>query len=141
MQFSKDSTHRRMVLSTAWIFIVLNYLYADVLTLMQVTFSGYDTSTADNAELVSTMVSPEMLLGVAIFLEMAMVMAVFSRVLTYGINRWANIIVAIIHILGGLASFLVGPPTIYYIFFVAVEVSTLLFIVWYAWTWAKPQSG
>lgn len=136
MQVRKHSIDRRVVFSTTWIFVVLNYLYADVLVLL----SGHGAATAEEAELVNTLSSPEMFLVAAIYLEMAMVMAVFSRVLTYGINRWANIIVATIHILGGLASLFVVTNSIFYIFFVVVEVSALLFIVWYAWTWTEPQN-
>jgi len=71
---------------------------------------------------------------------MAMVMIVLSRFLKYGINRWVNIIVATLHALGAVASLFVAAPAIH-IFFVVVEVSALLFIVWYAWTWAEPQNG
>jgi hypothetical protein len=139
MQVRKQGTDRRIVISTLWIFYIFNILYADVLSLMGATFSGYDSSTAEDAELISTMVSPEMLLGVAIYLELGMVMIVLSRLLKYGINRWTNIVVAILQTLGLLASLFVGTPAIYYIFFVIVEVITLLFIIWYAWTWAEPN--
>jgi hypothetical protein len=141
MQLLKHGTDRKVILSTLWVFYILNIIYADILSLMHATFSGYDAPTAENAELVSTIVSPEMLLGVAIFLELGMVMVVLSRLLKHSVNRWANIVIAILHLLGLLASLFVGTPTIYYIFFVTVEVITLLFIVWYAWTWAEPQNG
>jgi len=98
-------------------------------------------TTAEEVELVNTMATPEMFLVSAIYLEMAMVMILLSRVLKYGINRWANIIIAALHTLGTLASFFVVAPPIFSIFFMVVEVITLLFIVWYAWTWASPQNG
>ena len=82
-----------------------------------------------------------MLLSTAIFLELAMVMVILSRLLKYGMNRWANIIVASLHTLGLIASVFVGTPTIFYIFFVVVEVSTLLFIIWYAWSWKEHQNS
>lgn len=143
MNSKKITKDRKVTLSTLWVFYILNILYADVITLMQANFSNYGSSTkalktVEDAELVSTIASPEMLLASAIFLELGMVMIVLSRLLKYGINRWANIVIAILHTLGLLASLLVGSPTIYYIFFVIVEVITLLFIVWYAWTWPKP---
>lgn len=133
MQDSKRGTDRRIVISAAWIFVTLNYLYADVLVLL----GRHGPSTAEEAELVSTLSSPEMLLVAAIFLQLAMVMIVLSRVLKYGINRWANLIVATLHALGASASLFVVTPPIFYIWFVVVEVITLLFIVGYAWSW-KP---
>lgn len=135
MQNINHGADRKIILSTLWVFYILNILYADVLSLMEATFSGYESSTAENAELVSTIVSPEMLLLIGIFLELGMVMIVLSRLLKHGVNRWANIVIAILHALVLLASLFVGTPKIYYIFFVIVEVSTLLFIVWYAWSW------
>jgi hypothetical protein len=118
-----------------WIFYLFNILYADVLSLM-----GWKAPSADGAELIETLVSPEMLLGAAILLETAIVMIVLSRVLRYNANRWINIAVALLHTVAVVASLLVGTPTIFYIFFVVVEVSALLFIAWYAWTWAEPQN-
>lgn len=141
MQVRKQGTDRKVILSTLWVFFMLNILYADVLSLMEATFSGYESSTAENAELISTIVSPEMLLLIGIILELGMVMIVLSRVLKHAVNRWANIVIAILQILVLLATLFVGTPAIYYIFFVIVEVITLLFIVWYAWTWAEPQNG
>ncbi|MEX0662509.1 MAG: DUF6326 family protein [Balneolaceae bacterium] len=136
MHDSKHGTDRKMVLSTIWIFYFFNIIYADILSLM----SGF-ASPAEPTELVETLISPEMLLVAAIFLQTGMVMIVLSRVLKHGINRWANIIIATLQTLGLLASLFVGTPTMYYIFFVIFEVSALLFIIWYAWTWARPVAN
>ena len=136
MQVSKQSTNRKVLISTIWVFYLFNILYADVLTIM-----GGTAPSADAAELIASLVSPVMLLVSAIFLETAMVMIVLSRVLKYRVNRWLNILIALLHTIGLVASLFVGTPTIYYLFFVVVEVSALLFIVWYAWTWAEPQNG
>lgn len=137
MQDSKHGTDRRMVISIAWTFVVLNYLYADVLVLL----SGHSASTPEEAELVKSLSSPEMMLVAAIYLQMAMVMAVLSRVLKYALNRWINLIISALHAIGATASLFVVTNASFYIFFVVFEVSALLFIAWYAWTWAKPQNG
>lgn len=134
MQVSQHGADRKAVLSAAWIFVTLNYVYANLLKLL----GGVAPTTAEEVELVKTLASPEMFLVAAIYLEMAMVMIILSRVLKFGINRWANIIVATFHGLGALASLSVVSPPIFYIFFVVVEVITLLFIVGYAWSWKAP---
>lgn len=59
-------------------------------------------------------------------------MILLSRVLTYRVNRWANIIVSIITILFVLGG---GNTSLSYIFFATVEIVAMLFIIWYAWTW------
>lgn len=133
MERESSSTDRRVILSTMWIFYVLNIIYADVLNLM-----GGEASTGNkDVELINSLMSPEMLLVSAIFLELAIVMVILARVLNHGINRWANIVIAILHTLGLLASVFVGTPTIFYLFFVFVEVATLSFIAWYAWSWKQ----
>jgi hypothetical protein len=137
MLTSMATKDRKMILSTSWIFVTLNYLYADVLVLME----GVAPTAPKEVELVSAILSPGMLLVVAIFLELAMVMVVLSRLLEYGINRWANVIIATLHTAGVLASLFVGTSTINYIFFVAVEVTTLLFIIRYAWSWKNPAGS
>lgn len=127
--------NRHAVLSTLWVFYVVNILYADVLNLM----GEASPTTEEGLELINTLVSPEMLLGTAVFLELAMVMIVLSRLLKYRINRWTNITIASLHAPGLLASLFVGTPTIYYMFFVMVEFITLLFIIRYAWTWIQSE--
>lgn len=131
MRVSKHGTDRRMVISATWIFVTLNYLFANIFKLL----GGVVPTTAEEVESVSSMATPEMLLFAAIYLEMAIVMIVLSRLLKYGINRWANMIIATLHALGAIASLFVVTPPIFSVFFVVVEVFALLFIVWYAWSW------
>jgi len=141
MELVKNGTDRKIVLSTLWVFFIVNIIYADIISLMEVTYTGYDVTTAENFELVKSILSPAMLLLIAIILELGMIMIVLSRVLRHAVNRWANIIVAIIQALVLTASLFVGSPDMYYIFFATVELTTLLFIVWYAWTWPKPTAA
>jgi len=130
---------RKVILSTLWVFFILNILYADVIGLMENIVIDVDISTAENGELIQSILSPAMLLGISIILELGMVMIVLSRVLKHAVNRWANIVIAIIQALVLIASLFVGSPKMYYIFFTTVELTTLLFILWYAWTWPKPN--
>ncbi|WP_406626667.1 DUF6326 family protein [Portibacter marinus] len=61
-------------------------------------------------------------------------MVLFSRVLKYKANRVANIIAGSIKTLIMVGTLLMGA-SYHYIFFAIIEISTTLFIVWYAWTW------
>ena len=133
MKPNETDNRRKVILSTLWIFYLCNILYADVLSLLGNVSTG--SSKELDTELLETLIAPEMLLAAAILLETAMVMIVLSRILKNGINRWANIVVGVLQIFALCTSLTVGSPTIYYIFFVTVEIATLLFIVWYAWTW------
>ena len=140
MQSLTHSTDRRVILSTLWLFFIVNIIYADVFSLIDVTFSGTDVSAAENADLINAIVTPGMLLLIAIILESGMAMIILARLLKHGINRWANIAIAVLQVLVLSASLFVGTPKIYYIFFATVELGTLMLIIWYAWTWKEPQS-
>jgi hypothetical protein len=133
MIVKKALKNRKVILSTLWIFYFINIMYADIIGVI-----SHLGSSGEIPDDVATIMTPPWMLASAIFLETGMVMIVLSRVLKHGINRWANIIVAIIQGSGLLASLFIGTHAMSYIFFVVVEMSTLLFIIWYAWTWPKP---
>jgi hypothetical protein len=121
---------RRMTLSTLWIFATLNYIYADVFTLF--FKSGVQNETAA--------MSAGAALGFAVLMETAIAMVLLSRVLKYGANRWANIIVGAIQTASVFSSLFTAPPAPFYLFFAAIEILCTLVIIWYAWTWPKPES-
>ncbi len=127
---------RKVILSTLWIFAILNYLYADV--------TGLHNSSILKEVLTGTVgglqITEGFLLIGAILMETAIVMVLLSRVLKYRANRWANIIAGVIHTVAVPSSMFVGTPALYYIFFASIEIACTLFIVWYAWTWRKQES-
>jgi len=53
--------------------------------------------------------------------------------LPYKTNRWVNIIIGAINIIGAVT----GGHGLYYAFFATVEVACMLLIIWFAWKW-KP---
>jgi hypothetical protein len=140
MSIFANDADRKVLLSTLWLFFVVNIIYADVFSLIDVTFSGTDVSAAENAELISAIVTPGMLFLIAIIMESGMAMIVLSRLLKRAINRWANIVIAVLQALVLSASLFVGTPKIYYVFFATVELITLFLIIGYAWTWKEPQT-
>jgi len=111
----------RTKLSALWIFATLNYLYADVETLM-------DKSVSIN-------LTQESLLGAAMLVETAIAMVLLSQLLGPRTNRLANIIVGTINTVAILASLFVATPAPYYIFFTTIEVASTTLIMWYAFTW------
>ncbi len=122
---------RRMLLSTFWIFAVLNYIYADVFTLFFDPAAHTTTATMTGGAV----------LFFAIVMETSIAMVVLSRVLRPGANRWANIAAGIFHT-GLVAWSLSGQtPTPFYAFFAAIEIAWTLFIVVYAWTWKREAAS
>lgn len=130
-QKTADTTGRKVVLSTLWIFVMFNYLYAD-LVMMLVNPELYRRAAARMSEGV--------VLGFTVLMEILIAMVLLSRVLKYRANRRANIVAGIVGT-AFVAVTLGGRPPAFYLFLSAIEISCTLFIVWYAWTWPPPDGG
>jgi hypothetical protein len=121
-------------LSTLWIFVALNYLYCDVVSLMDPELlPQYLRGNVNGLEL-----TPGFLLGAGILVEIFIAMVLLSRVLPYRANRWANIAAATIMTAVQSATLFAGVPALYYLFFSVIEIATTVLIVWFAWNWREP---
>jgi hypothetical protein len=128
-------------LSLLWIFVLLNYLYADVVALFAVVGSRNPATEAPH-------LSQWALLGSAVLMEIPIAMIVASRLLPFRANRAANIIAAgILTLVNGSVTFVVPPivggwPPAYpeYLFFGTIETVCTVVIIWLAWTWPRVES-
>lgn len=126
--------NRKALLSTIWIFAVLNYLYCDLLSLMDAsTLKQYLTGTVGGLQFTQGF-----LLGAGMLMEISMAMVLLSRVLPTRANRLANIAAGIITTAVQIGSLLMGQSTIYYWFFSIIEIAATASVVWLAWTWRSP---
>lgn len=121
----------RARLSTLWIFVLLNYLYCDIVGLMD---SGLLRQFL-TGKVGGMQISQGFLLGASVLMEIPIAMVVLSRLLERRTNRWANIAAGTIMTVVQTATLLTGAPTGYYTFFSAIEISCTALIVWIAWTW------
>ncbi len=129
-----EMKERKVILSTLWIFVLFNYLYCDVMTLMDpVQLKQIITGTTGVIQM-----NEKLLLGAAILMEIPILMVLLSRILNYKANRIANMIAGIIMTSVQIASLFAGTPSLYYIFCSIIEIACTSFIVWYAWKWTKP---
>ena len=114
----------KVKLSTLWIFVLFNMIYADIISLM-------DPASPIREVMKGAPLPPGGLLAGAILMETPIALVLLSRVLKRKTNRWANIIVGVINIVAVIA----GGQHPYYIFFATIEVVCMSLIVWYAWKW------
>jgi len=129
---------RRTVLFTLWVFVTVNYIFCDVLTLM----NSEDLKQILTGTVGSLEMTPNFLLGAAIFMEIPFVMILLSRFLRHKANRIANIIAGSIMTVAQIGSLFVGSgSTPHYTFFSIVEIGCTIFIVWYAWTWSLKKQA
>jgi hypothetical protein len=130
-----------MILSTLWIFAVLNYIYADVYTLFFNPVLQPDVMRRFAEGFAGDIpITQGFVLFTALLMQTAIIMVPLSRVLPYRANRAANILAAAFHTLFVVWSLVGGPVNWFYVMFVAVEAATTLFIVGYAWKWPAPRA-
>ncbi|SHJ19977.1 DUF6326 family protein [Aquimarina spongiae] len=123
---------RKVILSTLWIFVTLNYLYCDVLSLM----SAAMLKALLTGEIAGIHMNQVTLLMAGIIMEIFMAMVLLSRILKYIVNRLLNIIAGSIKTLIMIGTLLMGGASYHYWFFATIEIVTTVFIIWYAWTWS-----
>ena len=116
----------KIILAALWISLVLTYLLGDVMRI----FAGDFVS----GEIEGVQVTQVLWLGMAVLFVIPIFMVYLSLTLQYPVNRWANIIVAIIFFginLVGLPKY----PGAYDKFLIIVGLGFNVLTVWYAWKW------
>lgn len=128
----RTKQNTQVQLSTLWIFVMLNMLAADIYSFMYPGFLvGLMTGSGETVQ-----VTPMFLLVAAFLIEIPIAMVFLSRILPYRVNRWANIIAAVVTIMFVIGG---GSLTLHYLFFASVEVACLAFMAWYAWQWRQSE--
>jgi len=114
-----------IILAALWVATMLTYLWGDVLSIIT---GDVGKMFGDQAKMTQTM-----WIGIALLMLIPVVMIVLSLTMTYSVNRWANIIVAIFWIGFNLLS-LRGYP-LYEKVLLIVSMGFNILTVWYAWNW------
>ena len=115
-------------LSALWLFAMLTYTYGDVVTLMDPIKHG------------SIRLTEGFLLGGSIFMMIPITMVLLSRILEYRSSRLASIIAGAFMTVALILTLFAAVPTMYYVFFSAIEIICTALIAWYAWKWRKPET-
>jgi len=122
---------RRVLLSALWVFVMLNYLYADVMSLMDpILLPQWLAGRVEGL----TITRP-FLFAAAVMMEVPIAMTVLSRVLPHRSNRIANMASGIFKTLAVALSLFVGRPNAHYLFFALIEIPTTVAIVIIAYRW------
>lgn len=115
------------LLSTLWIFVLLNMIFRDIHQMIKVDFiEEILTGTVNGIEITDEL----MLLG-GFLAEIPILMVLLSRILNNNANKWANIIAGVITI----GVFATGIPSLDIddAFHMAIEVAAILWIFRIAW--------
>jgi hypothetical protein len=112
-------------LSALWVALMLTYLLGDVLRI----FSG----DFEAGKMGGIKITQGMWLGIAVIMLIPILMVVLSLILSYPVNRWANIIVAIFFIIFNLIG--LPYPSAFDNFLIVVSFGFNALTIWYAWQW------
>jgi hypothetical protein len=122
----------RARLSAAWVFVMLNMVFADILSFMSPGALGQVLAgTADGIQITSGF-----LLVAAVLAEVPIGMVLLSLLLPQPTARWANIAAAgvtVAYVLG------LGSATPHYVFIAALETIGCLAIARWSWTWRPAE--
>ncbi len=115
-------------LSTLWTTVMFLMITIDVLGLYIPGAQEEVLKTAGKTPV------DQLMLGAAVMMVLPITMIFLSRVLNQTVNRWANIIVSLITIVFVVGSY---SAQLHYYFLGAIEVFTMLAIIWSAWKWRQ----
>jgi len=125
---------QQRLLSSLWAFATLNYLYCDVVGLMDSNIlRQYGEGEVDGVA-----IDESFLLGATVFMQVPLSMVFLSTALPPRASRIANIAAGTIMTTAQTATLFWGKPTSYYLFSSAVEIATTSFITGYAIFAMKP---
>ena len=131
MNRQKSMLEMQVKLSTLWIFFILYVFFRDLHEFVEPGFLEQAmTGTFNGIE-----ITEQLLLFGGFVAEVSIAMVLFSRLLPYGANRWANIIAAAITLSFEINN---GTTDLDDTFHMVMEMAALSFIVWSAWRWRNP---
>lgn len=129
--------NKKDFLSTLWVFVTLNYLYCDLIGLMDPSLlKQYLTGKVEGM-----IINERFLLYAGILMEVPIAMVLLSKVLNKSKNCFANIIAGFIMTIVMIATLFMGNVTKYYMFFAIIEISTTIFIIWYTAKWLSQKEA
>jgi hypothetical protein len=128
------ATDKRARLSLLWVFVMLNMVFADILSFMSV--GTLKDILAGHAGQIA--ITPNFLLLAAVMTEVPIAMVVLSLVLPQRAARWANVgaaVFTIAYVIG------LGSATPHYVFIAGIETLACIVIAWQAWAWRVPAAS
>jgi hypothetical protein len=121
-------------LSALWIVVMLNMIYADILSFLQPELlRGLMTGHAEGIR-----VTQQLLVGAAVMGEIPILMVLLARIMKPTANRWANFAAVPL-----TAAFIIsgGSTSPHYLFLAAIEFSCLALILRHVWRWRVDTSS
>ncbi len=135
MKIFEWDSNRQQLLSLLWIFLTVNYIFCDVMTLHLASYLEAFLS----GEVGDMKITEEFLLAFAFIMQVPMIMIVLSKYLTFTLNKYFNIVAGMLTTSVQAVTVTMGGNTLHYMFFSFFEICTGLFIIYLAVTWQQKK--
>lgn len=132
------TTNRRLKYSSLWAFTCLNYLYADLVGIMDINLlSQYQTGVVNGVE-----ITPAFLTAAAAYMQLPLANVFLPHVIKNDNTlRWVQIVCGSIATLVQGATLFVGEPAPYYVLFSAIEMGATAYITYDAIKWKTQKKS
>ena len=118
-------------LSALWIFFLFNIIFRDIHEFVEPRFIEEIMTGTSNGNPITEHL---LLLG-GVMIEVPIAMVLLSLLLPYKVNRWTNMIVAMLY---GVLVPAFGTTDLDDTFHLIMEVAALSTVIWSAWRWRNP---
>jgi Family of unknown function (DUF6326) len=125
----------RLRISALWIANLFLFAYGDIFGF----FAPGRLEEISGGEISGIAITQAFLFVVSVYVAIASVMIFLTLVLGASVTRWMNLVLPILYIVSIVAS-AIGESA-YFVFLSIGEISLLVLIVWYAWTWPASATG
>ena len=125
----------RIKLAALWATLMLIYIYVDII-------GFYKPGVVEDilaGKVWKFEISQGWALGSLLLMMIPSLMVFLSMILKAGVNRWVNIIVAIIYVVVGIGT-MIGETWSYYIVGHVGGIVLLLIAIWTAFRWPKQEA-
>ena len=126
-----STLERPLLLSSLWLFTLLNFIYCDVIGL----HDANELETLLAGHVGELQVSQGFLLASSALMEIPIAMVLVARLARRTVARAASVAAAAFMVLVQVSSLFVGVPTLSYAFFSAIEIATLVVVGVIALRW------
>ena len=132
MQVFEWDGNRKNLLPLLWVFLTVNYIYCDVFILHDARYlEAFLVGEVGNMK-----ITEGFLLMFAVVMQVPMIMIVLSKILTFKLNKYTNILAGVITTSVQTFTVSMGGAS-YFKFFSLFEISTGLIIIVLAATWKQ----
>ncbi len=123
----------KVLLSKLWVFVTFNYLYCDLISLMDSNLlKQYLTGRVEGL-----VMDEAFLLYAGMLMELPIAMVLLSGLLKDRVNAWFNAVAGSIKTVVMIMTLFIGNATKYYMFFALIEISTTAYIIFISMKWIR----